>query len=172
MPISRMSPISELSSGCRPRAPRRLPSACSPTPPHEGENLEGLGQAYGGGAALKTVPTVDFLFYPGQDYPGRPWSVWGDGCATDGKYYSAIGDHLAPKGSARIFEYDAAGKKFRLLADVKKVLESSGALPADMNYIPAVAQSGPTRTSDAQKYGLCHFSCCRSQRFASHAAVA
>ena len=30
----------------------------------------------------KTAPVVDFLFYPGQDHAGVPWSVWGDGCAA------------------------------------------------------------------------------------------
>lgn len=98
--------------------------------------LKSTGTLRPGVLIAKTVPTVDFLFYPGQDYPGKPWSVWGDGCATQGKYYSAIGDHLAPKGSARVFEYDAATRKFRLLVDLKKFLESSGALPTGMNYIP------------------------------------
>src|SRR5687768_9168814 len=39
----------------------------------------------------KTPPTVDFLYYPGQNYEGKPWSNWGDGLAANGKYYSAIG---------------------------------------------------------------------------------
>src|SRR5688572_4662468 len=39
------------------------------------------------GVAVAVVPpTVDFLFYPGQDYPGNPWSNWGDSLAVDGKY--------------------------------------------------------------------------------------
>ncbi|HUG93111.1 MAG TPA: CRTAC1 family protein, partial [Planctomycetaceae bacterium] len=46
-------------------------------------------------AIAETPPTVDFLYYPGQAYPGQPWSNWGDGIAVNGKYYSAIGDHLA-----------------------------------------------------------------------------
>jgi hypothetical protein len=79
----------------------------------------------------KTPPTIDFLFYPGQDYEGKPWSNWGDGIAANGKYYSAIGDHLAigakgdgehGKGSGRVFEYDPDKKSLRLLADTAKVL--------------------------------------------------
>src|SRR5262245_6414224 len=38
-------------------------------------------------------PTVEVMYYPGQDYEGNPWSVWGDSLAVGDKYYSAIGDH-------------------------------------------------------------------------------
>ena len=89
----------------------------------------------------KTAPTVDFLYYPGQDHPGRPWSVWGDGSASGEKYYSAIGDHLSPKGTAQVYEYDAATKKLRLLVDLRKFFESSNLIPADMNYVPAKIHS-------------------------------
>ena len=54
------------------------------------------------------APTVDFLYYPGQTYAGNPWSNWGDSSFAKGKYYSAIGDHLAPQGNAYVFEYDPA----------------------------------------------------------------
>lgn len=30
----------------------------------------------------KTPPMVDFMYYPAQDYPGNPWSVWGDSVAV------------------------------------------------------------------------------------------
>ena len=59
----------------------------------------------------KTAPTVDFLYYPGQTYPGKPWSNWGDGLAVNGKYYSAIGDHKGPDGNAFVYEYDAGTKR-------------------------------------------------------------
>ena len=93
-----------------------------------------------------TPPEVDFLYYPGQDYPGRPWSVWGDGSAAGTKYWSAVGDHLHPKGTALICEYDAATKKIRVLADVRKVLEASGTLPAGHNEKSPSAQSKGTTT--------------------------
>lgn len=88
----------------------------------------------------RTPPTVDFLFYPGQDYPGQPWSNWGDGLAVNGKYYSAIGDHLAigakgsgahGTGTALVFEYDPATRTFRKLVDVARLLD----LPAG-HYTP------------------------------------
>ena len=31
-----------------------------------------------GVAIAKAAPTIDFLYFPGQDYPGKPWSNWGD----------------------------------------------------------------------------------------------
>ncbi|QDT17595.1 YncE family protein [Alienimonas californiensis] len=79
-----------------------------------------------------TPPTVDFLYYPGQNYEGKPWSNWGDGLAVGGKYYSAIGDHLAigskgdgghGTGTAFVFEYDPETKSLRKLADTSKVLD-------------------------------------------------
>ena len=43
----------------------------------------------------KTAPTVDFLYFPRQDYEGKPWSNWGDSLAINGKYYASIGDHYS-----------------------------------------------------------------------------
>src|SRR5947208_11599318 len=54
-------------------------------------------------AIAKTAPTVDFAFFPGQDYPGNPWSAWGDSLAANGKYYASIGDHQA-LGNAFVYE--------------------------------------------------------------------
>src|SRR5688572_3011288 len=57
-----------------------------------------------GVAVAKAPPTVDFLYYPGQTYAGKPWSNWGDSLAAGGKYYASIGDHLAPAGNAFVYE--------------------------------------------------------------------
>lgn len=70
-----------------------------------------------------TPPTIDFLFYPGQDYEGKPWSNWGDSLAANGKYYASIGDHLAPRGHAFVYEFDPETKRLRRLADVTKTLD-------------------------------------------------
>ncbi|MCA9247942.1 MAG: CRTAC1 family protein [Planctomycetales bacterium] len=81
----------------------------------------------------RTAPVVEFLYYPGQNYPGRPWSNWGDSCFADGKYYSAIGDHLAISqksvgehgvGSARVFVYDPQQSSLRQLANTADVLQT------------------------------------------------
>jgi hypothetical protein len=84
----------------------------------------------------RTPPTIDFMFYPGQDHPGGPWTVWGKGSVVDGVYYSAIGDHLGPRGTAKIYRYDPPAKKLRELVDVGKFLISRSAIPAGMNYVP------------------------------------
>jgi len=70
----------------------------------------------------RTPPKVDFMYYGGQDYPGNPWSVWGDGLAVGEKYYSAIGDHKSPEGNAFVYEYDVAKKELRRVVDLRKVL--------------------------------------------------
>ena len=70
----------------------------------------------------KTAPTVDFAYFPGQTYRGNPWSNWGDSMFANGKYYASIGDHLAPGGSAFLFEFDPATRQFRQLVDIKKLL--------------------------------------------------
>lgn len=95
----------------------------------------------------KTPPEIDFLYYPGQDYPGRPWSVWGDGLAAGGKYYSAIGDHLAPHGNAFVFEYDPQSKKLQTLVNVQQVLD----LPED-HYTPGKIHSRIDLGSDGWLY--------------------
>jgi hypothetical protein len=85
-------------------------------------------------AIAKTPPTVDFLYYPGQTYQGKIWSNWGDGLAIDGKYYSSIGDHEAPKGRAFVYEYDPAKKAMRVLVDIAQLLgELLGYVPGKVH---------------------------------------
>src|SRR5688500_11163275 len=113
------------------------------------------------GVAVATAPpTVDFLYYPGQTYPGKPWSNWGDSLAINGKYYSAIGDHLAigakgdgshGTGRALVYEYDPAAKAMRVLADTTKVL----ALPAG-HYTPGKIHSRIDMGSDGRLYVATH----------------
>lgn len=75
-----------------------------------------------GVAVAAASPTIDFLYFPGQTYPGRPWSNWGDGVAANGRYYTAIGDHLAPGGNAFVFEYDPVARTLKQLVDVRRLL--------------------------------------------------
>jgi len=70
----------------------------------------------------KVPPVVDFLYYPGQDYKGNPWSNWGDGVATRSKYYSSIGDHKGPDGNAFVYEYDPKTKDLRCIVNLRKLL--------------------------------------------------
>lgn len=89
-----------------------------------------------GVAVARTAPTIDFLYYPGQAYEGKPWSNWGNSTFANGKFYSAIGDHLAPQGNAFVYEFDPQSKSFRLLCDVRKTIQ----LP-DGHYTPGKVHS-------------------------------
>lgn len=111
-------------------------------------------------AIAKTPPTVDFMYYPDQDYPGKPWSNWGDGLAVNGKYYSAIGDHLAigskgngdhGVGRALVYEYDPSSKTMRTLVDTTKVLK----LP-EGHYTPGKIHSRLDLGSDGKIYFATH----------------
>lgn len=99
----------------------------------------------------KTPPMVDFLYFPGQDYEGKPWSNWGDSLAVDGKYYASVGDHLAPAGNAFVYEYDPATKKFRELINLKKLLQ----LP-EGHYAPGKIHSRLDMGSDGWLYCSTH----------------
>ncbi|HEX5102736.1 MAG TPA: hypothetical protein VFV87_02935 [Pirellulaceae bacterium] len=100
----------------------------------------------------KTPPTVDFAFYPEQNYPGNPWSHRSDGIVVGDKYYSSSNDHLAPRGTAHLWEYNAASKQFRLLCDTTKFLESQKAFPPEMDYRPGEMQSRIDVGSDGWLY--------------------
>jgi hypothetical protein len=99
----------------------------------------------------KTTPTVDFLYFPGQDYPGKPWSAWGESLFAAGKYYASIGDHLAPAGNAFVHEYDPEKKTFRRLLDVRKLL----GLP-EGHYTPGKIHSRLDLGSDGFLYFATH----------------
>src|SRR5262249_49965580 len=96
-------------------------------------------------------PQVDFLYFPGQDYAGNPWSNWGDSLAVNGKYYASIGDHLAPAGNGFVFEYDPTTKTFQQLLDVRKLLN----LP-EGHYTPGKIHSRLDVGSDGWLYCSTH----------------
>jgi hypothetical protein len=111
-------------------------------------------------AVAKTPPKVEFLFYPGQDYPGKPWSNWGDSLAVHGKYYSAIGDHLAISGkgdgghgtgTAHVFEYDPKTQSLRELVDLSAFLK----LP-EGHYTPGKIHTQLGMGSDGWLYYATH----------------
>ncbi len=110
-------------------------------------------------AVAKTPPTVDFLYFPGQDYEGKPWSNWGDSLAVNGKYYASIGDHLAVggkgdgtrTGTGLVFEYDPDKKAFRQLVDVAKLLD----MPKG-HYVPGKIHSRLDMGGDGWLYFSTH----------------
>ena len=67
------------------------------------------------------VPTVDFMYYPGQTYRAE-WSAWGEATVVNGKYYSSIGDHGVGLVNTFVHEYDPATKTLRQVVDVSAVL--------------------------------------------------
>jgi hypothetical protein len=99
----------------------------------------------------KAVPTVDFMFYPGQTYAGNPWSVWGDGQAVGTEYYSAIGDHKSPEGNAFVYEYDAETKQLRRVVDLRKTLKRPPG-----HYTPGKIHSRLDMGSDGWLYFSTH----------------
>lgn len=104
-----------------------------------------------GVAVAAAAPTIDFLYFPGQTYPGRPWSNWGDGVAANGRYYTAIGDHLAPGGNAFVYEYDPAARTLRRLVDVRALLN----LP-EGHYTPGKIHTWLDLGSDGWLYFATH----------------
>jgi hypothetical protein len=104
-----------------------------------------------GVAIARTAPTIDLMYLPGQNYPGKPWSVWGDGVALGGKYYTSIGDHLSPQGDALVYEYDPATKQCRKLVSVKALLD----LP-EGHYMPGKIHGRLDAGSDGWLYFSTH----------------
>ena len=94
-----------------------------------------------GVAIAEIPPRVDFLFYPNQTYPGNPWSFRAVGTVRGDKYCSALCDHLAPRGTAYLFEYDAVKKSFRLLVDTARFLRATGQIPMSQIYSPGEVQT-------------------------------
>lgn len=65
------------------------------------------------------APGVALMMYPRPDYEGKPWSQWGQGIvSSDGKFYSAIGDHHGADGNSFIYEYDPETMKLTQIVDV------------------------------------------------------
>lgn len=124
-----------------------------------------------GVAIAKKPPTIDFAFFPGQNYPGKPWSNWGDGTFAAGKYYSAIGDHYAigrtdnkhGNGAALVYEYDPATKKLRSLVNVANVLK----MPKD-HYAPGKIHSRVDMASDGWLYYATHRGSPKAANDANH----
>jgi hypothetical protein len=114
-------------------------------------------------AIATATPTVEFLYYPKQDYPAKTWSAWGDSLAVGDKYYSSIGDHEAPSGNAFVYEYDAASKTLKTLVDVKALLK----LPAD-HYTPGKIHGRIDLGSDGWLYFATHRGSTRATTAENH----
>lgn len=91
--------------------------------PAPAEAVEPIGPS----VALEVVaddPLVEAVVYPHPDYEGNPWSHWGLGTVLeDGRFLSAIGDHLGADGNSYLYEYDPASGELTLVTDVLSVAD-------------------------------------------------
>jgi hypothetical protein len=92
----------------------RCPEPQGQTAP-EGPYVD-LAVLQAGGA---TTPEVRAAVYPRPEHEGSPWSHWGQGLVLpDGRYWSAIGDHLGADGNSYFFDYDPATSRLTRFGDV------------------------------------------------------
>jgi hypothetical protein len=109
--------------------------AGQPTGPSAGAQL--LSAGTGG------VPRVEAVVYPRPNYEGNPWSQWGQGLALeDGRFFSAIGDHLGADGNSYLYEYDPGSSTLYRIGDILSTVEHQ---PGDWGYgkIHAQLVGGP-----------------------------
>lgn len=84
------------------------------------------GEPFVGGPSIPMIELgevnglqVQGAIYPHPDYEGNPWTQWGQGIAlSDGRFYSAIGDHLGVDGNSYVFEYDPARGELSMVGDL------------------------------------------------------
>jgi hypothetical protein len=109
------------------------------------------GQAWADGPAVDLVtladgsdgPRVSAAVYPRPDYAGDPWSQWGQGLVlSDGRFLSALGDHLGRDGNSFLYEYDPAEQRLMQIGDVASIARHQ---PGDWGYGKVHAQmvAGP-----------------------------
>lgn len=72
----------------------------------------------------RTAPLVEAVLYS-ELYPlpvtDLGWSHWGQGClASDGCFYSAIGDHRSIDGNAFLYRYDPRQRQLTKVLDLQK----------------------------------------------------
>jgi hypothetical protein len=96
-------------------------------PPREGRPLDG-GDMTSEAQVLQEgdedTPRVEAVVYPHPSYEAKLWSQWGQGLVLpDGRFLSAIGDHLGPDGNAFLYEYDPRDRRLSLLSDVRSFTE-------------------------------------------------
>jgi hypothetical protein len=68
-------------------------------------------------------PEVRAALYPLPDHEGNPWSQWGRGTVLpDGRFISAVGDHLGEDGTSWIYEYDPEAGTLERTTEVSEAL--------------------------------------------------
>jgi hypothetical protein len=93
------------------------PAGAAPTPVEgPAATLEQIGEADG--------VTVSAAVYPLPEGDGDPWSQWGQGVVLpDGRFVSALGDHLGQDGNSWFYEFDPATNTLTRTAEVAAALD-------------------------------------------------
>jgi hypothetical protein len=101
------------------------PPGTTPTPVEgPAATLEPIGEADG--------VTVSAAVYPLPEGEGDPWSQWGQGVVLpDGRFVSALGDHIGEDGNSWFYEFDPATNTLTRTAEVAAAL---GHQPGDWGY--------------------------------------
>ena len=72
-----------------------------------------------------TAPSVEAYLMSGlpQEGPKTLWSSWGNGTlASNGKYYTAIGNHLGYNGTSFVYEFDPSSRTLKKIVDVAQAI--------------------------------------------------
>jgi hypothetical protein len=144
LPVSKLFPTFALALSACSAPSNQLPSSDVPSPRLTNPStLEAAGDcASFKGTPLSVVESaetvvlqeagaslrIEAVVYPLPDYPGKPWSQWGQGLVLeDGRFLSAVGDHLGVDGNAYLYAYDPESGRMEMLGDV---LSFAGARPS------------------------------------------
>ena len=90
----------------------------------------------------KGTPRVELVRYPRPTGTGNPWSQWGQGLVLpDGRFLSAMGNHLGKDGNSYLFSYDPTTHTITRFADVRS--EVGDALDWGYGKVHGQIVSGP-----------------------------
>lgn len=86
-------------------------------------SITATAQATAIGEGADGVEMVEAVVYPRPDYRGRPWTAWGQGViASDGHFFSAIGDHLGLEGNSYVYDFDPESGQLFQIGDVRELI--------------------------------------------------
>jgi hypothetical protein len=122
--------------------------------------LDGDGAPWTDGPTIDMValadggdgPRVSAAVYPLPGDEGDPWSQWGQGLVLpDGRFLSALGDHLGRDGNSYLYEYQPDTERLVQIGDVASV---AGHEEGDWGYGKVHAQmvAGPCGEVYAASY--------------------
>src|SRR5262245_3705349 len=143
------APARNVAPGSDPAAVNAAPPMQSSTCRFDGERIhregptsQGQVLSDGGGGE----PRVEAFVYPHSGYEGDPWSQWGQGLIlADGRFLSAIGDHMGADGNAYLYEYSPRSDSLTMLFDVLSLTQHR---PGSWGYGKIHAQMAPAPCDD------------------------